>query len=168
MEKIAITQKRPDDSSGLIPLDQAVGSFHELVDKFFEDPWLKTPSLFKQSLFSKGLAEDWWPKADVSETDKDVKIKINVPGVDPEKINIEADSNALVISGSTEREEEKKGENWYRLERESGEFRRSFELPSGCDVDAIQAVTKNGALQIVIPKKPEAQKKKVSVKIENK
>ena len=85
-----------------------------------------------------------------------------------EKINIEADENTLVISGSTEKEEEEKGESWYRAERESGEFRRAFELPNGCDVENIDANAKHGSLMIVIPKKPEAQKKKVDIKVRDK
>lgn len=168
MKKSSIMKKRPEDSKGSMSLNQSVENFHEMVDKFFEDPWFRMPSLFNQPMFHKGLVGDWLPRADVSETDKNVKIKMNVPGVKSEDINIEADSNGLVVSGSTEKEEEHKDENWYRAERECGEFYRSFELPSGCDVDNIQASTKDGTLQIVIPKKPEAQKKKVTVQVNDK
>ena len=154
MKKLSITKKDSDKSRELTPYEQGVSSFHDMVNRFFDDPWFKTPSLLGQSLMDRSTAGSWWPKADISETDKDIKIKMNVPGVDPEKINIEADANTLVISGSTEKENEEKGENWYRAERESGEFRRAFELPNGCDVENIDANAKHGSLMITIPKKP--------------
>lgn len=165
MKKLSIIKKDPDKSRELTPYEQGLTSFHDMVNKFFDDPWFRTPSLFNQSLFDRGSSGAWWPKADISETDKEIKIKMNVPGVDPEKISIEADSNTLVISGSTEKDEEEKGENWYRAERESGEFRRAFELPNGCDAENIEANSKHGSIMIVIPKKEEAQKKKIDIKI---
>lgn len=165
MKKQSIVKKDHDKTTGLAPYEQGLNSFHDMVNRFFDDPWFRMPSLFSQSLLDRSTAGAWWPKADISETDKEIKIKMNVPGVDPEKINIEADANILVISGSTEKEEEEKGENWYRAERESGEFRRAFELPNGCDTENIQANSKHGSLMIVIPKKQEAQKKKINVKV---
>lgn len=164
MKKLSIIKRNPD-SKEITPYEQGLSNFQDLMNRFFDDPWFRMPSIFGQSLMDRGTSGGWWPKADISETDKGIKIKINVPGVDPEKINIEADANTLVISGSVEKEEEQQGENWYRAERETGEFRRAFELPNGCDTDRIDASAKHGSLTITIPKKPEAQKKKISVKI---
>ena len=165
MKKISVIKKDSNKSRKLMPYEQELTSFYDMVNKFFDDSLFKIPSVFNQSFFNRNTLGVWWPKADISETNKEIKIKMNVPGVDPEKINIEADANTLVISGSTEKEEEEKGENWYRAERELGEFRRAFELPNGCDVENIKANSKHGSITIVIPKKKEAQKKKINVKV---
>jgi len=165
MKKISVIKKDSNKSRKLMPYEQGSISFYDMVNKFFDDPLFKLPSVFNQSFFDRNTAGAWWPKVDISETNKEIKIKMNVPGVDPEKINIEADANTLVISGSTEKEEEEKGENWYRAERESGEFRRAFELPNGCDIENIKANSKYGLIMITIPKKKEAQKKKIDVKV---
>ena len=167
MKKLSITKRDPDKSRELTPYEHGLSSFHDTVNRFFDDPWFKLPSVIGQSFMDRGTSGAWFPKVDISETEKEIRIKMNVPGVDPEKINIEADANTLVISGSTEKEEEEKGENWYRAERESGEFRRSFELPNGCDVENIGASSKHGSIIILIPKKLEAQKKKIDIKINN-
>lgn len=164
MKKLSITKRKPD-SKEITPYEQGLSNFQELMNRFFDDPWFRMPSIFGQSLMDRNAFDGWWPKADVSENDKEIKIKMNVPGVDPEKINIEADADAIVISGSVEKEEEQEGEDWYRAEREFGEFRRAFELPNGCDVENIEASAKHGTLTIKIPKKPEAQKNKISVKV---
>ncbi len=164
MKKLSIT-KRDLNKGELSPYEQGVGSFHDMVNRFFDDPWFKMPSVVGQSMLDKNSAGAWWPKSDISETEKEIKIKMNVPGVDPSDIKIEVNMNTLVISGSTEKEEEEKSENWYRAERESGEFRRSFEIPNGCDTENVGASSKHGSILITIPKKPEAQKKRIDIKI---
>jgi len=165
MKKLSVIKRKPEKSKEMAPYEQDLNAFQEILNRFFENPW-RVPSIFSQPFLDRSTAGAWWPKADISETDKEIKIKMNVLGVDPERINIEADADTLVINGATEREEEERGENWYRAERESGEFRRSFDLPNGCDVNNIQASAKHGSLSIVIPKKPEAQKKKISIKVD--
>ena len=93
MKKLSITKRKPD-SKEITPYEQGLNNFQELMNRFFDDPWFRMPSIFGQSLMDRGTFDGWWPKADVSENDKEIKIKMNVPGVDPEKINIEADADA--------------------------------------------------------------------------
>lgn len=104
---------------------------------------------------------EWFPKMDVSETPSKIKVKMNVPDVDPQNISIEVDTdNCLTVSGSTIKESKEEGETSYYEEREEGNFSRTISLPHGVDVDKIQAFDKNGTMTIIIPKtKPEPKKK---------
>jgi len=169
--KLPVVRKKSDsDSQSIMPFEQQFSDFHSAVDRLFNDFWRGGFPAFPatSSLFNRGLTTGgWWPKTDVSETDKEVKIKLNIPNVDPDKVSLEVDEDSLVISGSTEKDEEQEGENWYRMERESGEFRRVFDLPSGCNIDEIKASSKHGTLYVTIPKKPEAQKKKVTIDVKS-
>lgn len=105
----------------------------------------------------------WIPRSDCSETDKEIKIKIDIPNVDPEKISVEVDDHSLQVSGYTEKEDQEEGETWYRAERSWGEFKRVFSLPNNADADKIKASTKNGTLSITVPKLKSSLRKKIDV-----
>ena len=161
--KLPVLKKQPVKSQLTVwrdPLEQMLN----LIRQSFDSEKLFSPWFFERWLTNDIEGGYWWPRADMVETDKAVKIKVDLPGVKPEEINLEADSQSLVVSGRAEAEEEIKQGEWYRLERRQGEFRREFELPNGCEIDKIEAISKHGTLYINIPKKPEAQKKKIAVK----
>ncbi len=164
--KLPITKRQENDSRALSPFEQSLVNLQNTINRLFDDTWFGFPALRDRNIPGSFLG-DWWPKADVSETDKEIKIKLNLPNVDPDKINIEVDSDSLIVSGQTVKEEEKKDENYIRVEREEGSFQRAFALPNGCDVENIKAQSKHGTLFIIIPKKPEAQKKKITVEVDN-
>lgn len=164
--KLPVAKKQESNSRALSPFEQSMANLQNTINRLFDDTWFNLPVFAGRSSVS-GWLGDWSPKADVSETDKEIKIKLNLPNVDPDKITIEADNDSLVVSGSTIKEEEEKDENFIRIEREAGSFQRVFALPNGCDVDNIKAQSKHGTLFITIPKKPEAQKKKVSVEVKS-
>ena len=152
--QLAVKRKKGNEPQSLLNVEQP----WTLFDKFFNDFWRNWPAV------SPSLVEDtetaWWPKADIMETDKEYKVKLNIPGVDPSKVDIEIDENTLTISGQTEKEEKEEGENWYRIERERGEFRRVFELPGGIDVEKVRAESRHGTLTVVLPKTESAPKKR--------
>lgn len=142
-----------------------------LIDRFFDDdlfdPWgMLMPNLL--GMRRLGGVSTAFPKVDVSETDSEIKVVANVPGIDPDKINIEVGDDYLSLSGKVEKEtkdEDKKGKI-YRYEREYGEFRREFALPARVKADAITAKAKNGVLTITLPKSEEERKHQVRVEIE--
>lgn len=167
--KLPITKKDDNNKNSgqaLTPFEQSMMGLQNTMNRLFDDAWFRFPTFADHSLASSN-SSGWWPKVDISETDKAIKIKMNVPNVDPDKVNIEVDADSLVISGSTLKEEEEKEENFVRIEREEGSFQRVFNLPNGCDTENIQANSKHGTLFITIPKKPEAQKKKVSINVQS-
>jgi len=145
-------------------------TFNDMVNRFFDDssfdPFSSLRSMFPAlpNRFT-GIA---FPKVDISETDDELKIVANIPGVDPDKIEIEVHDGILSLSGSVEKESEDKDKDkkYYRYEREYGEFRREFILPRKVVADQISAKAKNGVLTITIPKAEEEKKKKVTVQAE--
>ncbi len=107
-----------------------------------------------------------FPKVDITETEKEIIVTANVPGVSPEDISVEVSDGILSISGQINKEhkEESKDKKYYRFERESGSFSRSFSLPTKVDEKNIEAETKNGVLLVKLPKIKE-EKKKIQVKV---
>ena len=74
--------------------------------------------------------------------------------------------DSLALSGSVEKSSEEKGENFYRMERQAGQFSREFVLPSKIDPDSVEAKAKNGTITITLKKQPSEQKRKVQIKSE--
>lgn len=105
-------------------------------------------------------------KFDVAETDKEIEVTAEVPGMEEKDLDVEVSAGVLTIKGEKKYEEEKKEKNYYLSERRYGSFRRSFRLPDTVDEDKISATFDKGVLKVTIPKKPEAQSKakKISVK----
>jgi len=104
------------------------------------------------------------PPMDISETDDKLQIRLDTPGVEPEDIDIQVSGNQLTISGQRKEEEEKEGETFYRVERQSGSFSRSVTLPYPVDGDKIDASSHGGVLTVSLPKCEEAKPRRVEVK----
>ncbi len=125
-----------------------------------------------QEFFGKSLLTERWegvewvPAIDISETDDEVIVKMDVPGVKPEDMEITLSDDVLIIKGEKKKETEEKKENFYRMERYYGSFMRSIELPCGVEENKISATYKDGVLKIVLPKKPEERKKVIKINIE--
>ena len=141
-----------------------------LIDRFFDDaldPFsMVTPSLFNsQRLSGTGIS---FPKVDVTETENEIQVVANVPGVDPDKVDIEVGEDYLSISGQIDKEnkETDKQGKVYRYEREYGQFRREFTLPARVNKEGIVAKAKNGVLTITLPKSEQERKTKVRVQAE--
>jgi HSP20 family protein len=126
------------------------------INRVFEDFWqgINRPMTLFEEFRS---VSDLTPRVDVRETDRDVKIEAELPGVKEEDIDISAADGALTISGekTSERKEEKK--NYVLRERSVGRFERVIPLPNGLDLDNAKADFKNGVLNIAIPKAREGQ-----------
>ncbi|HQH20124.1 MAG TPA: Hsp20/alpha crystallin family protein [Candidatus Pacearchaeota archaeon] len=139
----------------------AIFSLRDAMDKLFEESFW-SPFGLLDSNNSKSLAT-FAPRVDISETENEIKVRADIPGIDPEKVNIEVTEETLAISGSQEKSEEEKGENYYRMERQWGEFSREFMLPAKIDPNSVEAKAKNGVITIILKKQPSEKKKKVPV-----
>jgi HSP20 family protein len=106
---------------------------------------------------------DWNPSIDVSESDDEIVVQAEIPGVSPEDVEISVDDNHLIISGEKRQESEEQEKNFYRVERSYGSFRRSLALPSGADVDNIKASSKDGVLSVRIPKGESKRSRKIEI-----
>jgi HSP20 family protein len=139
---------------------RAVPGVYGDVDRMFDDllrGWMAPASL---------SGSGWSPSIDISESDSELVVSAEVPGVRPEDIDIEIDDSRLVVSGEKKQENEEKGDNYYRVERSYGSFRRVFSLPQNVDSSSVKASSKDGVLRIRIPKSAVAEQKKVEIEVE--
>ena len=165
--KLPILRKKAEPTKKMSVFDRDMMPLRDVMNRLFEESvW--DPFRRSSWTFPTIAIEEWMPRADVSETDKEITIKVNAPGVDPAKIKVSVEDSTLIISGKTEEEREEKGKTFYRLEREQGEFSRSFTLPESADSNNISAESENGTVTLVIPKKPmntESKKQEIEVKV---
>ena len=108
------------------------------------------------------------PKVDVTESDKEIKISAELPGMEEKDIDVSLQNDMLIIKGEKKEEKEDKGKDYYRMERSYGSFSRTIPLPVEVETDKVDARFKNGLLSITLPKtaKAVAETKKIAVKVE--
>lgn len=106
---------------------------------------------------------------DVIENDDEYLIKADVAGLDPENVEITYTNNTLTIKGevSDEREETEEKGRYHLRERRYGSFTRSITMPGSVDTEHIEAETKNGVLELRLPKKEEVKPKRIEVKVKS-
>jgi HSP20 family protein len=109
----------------------------------------------------------WAPRVDVEETDKEMTVKADLPGVDPKDVEISVSGNTLTVRGEKKGAKEEKKKDYHRVERFEGKFYRQITLPTEADADKVSASSSKGVITITIPKKPELQPKKVAVKAQD-
>jgi HSP20 family protein len=117
-------------------------------------------------LFEGRPAKRWMPRVDVFDHENDLMVRTEVPGVDPETIEITVEGGTLSIKGGRSFETEESKANYHRKEIFEGSFERTILLPDGIDAEAVSATSKDGILEISIPKKPEILPRKVFVEIQ--
>lgn len=128
--------------------------------------------LFEDSLNRLRGGEDdmghstWAPAVDIYETSDMLVIKAEIPGVEKEDMSVEVKENALYLKGERKFEKEVKEENYHRMERSYGSFKRIFQLPTSVDENKIKANFKDGVLEIKIPKAEETKTKQINVDVE--
>ena len=105
------------------------------------------------------------PAVDVYEDEHQVKLKIEVPGIDEKDIDVRIENNTLTVHGERKLEKEEKEENFRRVERQYGSFTRSFTLPNTVDTDQVNARYNKGILNISLAKKQEAKPKQIKVNV---
>lgn len=125
---------------------------NRMFDDFFERPFGLSPF---QGM--SGALGDFAPYMDVSETDKEITISAELPGIEPEDIHITLDQNTLSIRGEKKFEKEEKRQHFYQVERSYGSFHRLIDLPSEVDEKKIDATFKRGVLKVKLPRTKKAQ-----------
>jgi HSP20 family protein len=108
----------------------------------------------------------WAPEVDIKETEKEIIVKADLPGMKKEDIEVSLDNDLLVIKGERKFEKEEKEKDYVRVERSYGSFYRSFNLGVPVKENEIKASYKEGVLEVVIPKAEIKKAKKVEVKTE--
>ncbi|OQW95818.1 MAG: heat-shock protein Hsp20 [Beggiatoa sp. IS2] len=106
----------------------------------------------------------WTPAVDIKEEAERFLIEADIPGVDPQDIEISMGAGVLTIKGERKVQQPEQGRGYKRVERAHGTFHRRFSLPDTADAEGVTASGKDGVLQISIPKKPVDQPIKIVVR----
>ncbi len=118
--------------------------------------------------FSRGFptfgSTDLTPRMNITETDKEIELTAELPGLEEKDVNINVADNILTIRGEKQVEKEEKDKEYRLFERSYGSFSRSIDLPIGVDPDKIKATIANGVLKVSVPKPAAAVVKKIDVK----
>ena len=152
--------------TGQVPDERQVfgNPFHEfrqemdkLMENFFDG--------FDTRLFGR-RSDSFVPQVDVVDTDKEIRVTAELPGLDEKDIEVSLTREALTIKGEKREEKEEKGKDYYRSERSYGSFTRSIPLPVEVDAEKVAASFKKGVLTVKLPKTKQAitETKKVAIK----
>ncbi len=125
--------------------------FSDIMDEFFNDAVATR-------------RESFAPSIDISETEKQYIIDVEVPGIDKKDIDLNIENNTLTISGERKFEKKEDGKQYHRVESHYGTFSRSFTLPDNVDVESINATYNNGILNITVDKSEQQMKKQIKIK----
>jgi HSP20 family protein len=127
--------------------------------------------IFRESFGPEGSDEalttsNFAPPVDVYEDEHNITLKIEVPGIDEQDVNVTIENNTLTVRGERRFEKDEKEENFHRVERMYGSFTRSFTLPNTVDPEQVSAHYEKGVLKIRLSKKAEAKPKLIKVNVE--
>ncbi len=132
------------------------------VEKEMENLWKRFQG---GSTIGGTFAEEWTPSVDVCETKNKYVVKAELPGLEAKDVNVTLSNDILTIKGEKKKETEEKEEDSHFCERYYGSFQRTLQFPAGVKNDKIDASFEKGILKIDLPKKEEAQKKEIQVKV---
>ncbi|NLB26211.1 MAG: Hsp20/alpha crystallin family protein [Bacteroidales bacterium] len=131
-------------------------TLRQAMDRLFEDSFVRPVGLSSVSAADVAI--------DLKETDTDVVVKAELPGVDPDEVDVSIMEGVLVIKGEHKEEKEEKEANYYSRELRYGSFSRSINLPAAINAEKAEAVFENGILTLTLPKTEEAKPKQIKVK----
>lgn len=134
----------------------------DLLSRFqpqLNELWRSTPA----SESSNVATSHWMPLVDIKEEPERFVIKADLPGVKPNALEVTMENGALTIRGERHGEKEEKRDGYHRIERSRGTFYRRFAMPDTADAEHIKAVTKDGVLEIEIPKQAVIKARKIEV-----
>jgi HSP20 family protein len=114
---------------------------------------------------SAGAVADWTPAVDIREEDNRFVLEADIPGIEPEDIEITMEDGVLTLKGRREIRARDEANGYRRIERVSGSFYRRFTLPDTADSEAIEARFNHGVLEVSIPKLPKVQPRRIDVKV---
>ena len=133
-----------------------LGSLRSAIDQVFGD-------FMGRSRFTPFYA-GVYPAFNITESEGNLYLRAELPGIDPKQIDISATSNSITIRGERKVDAVGEGVNYHQREREYGTFRRIIDLPSEINTDKITATYKNGILTVILPKAEEAKPRQIEIK----
>lgn len=146
------------------PFEQLHREFDRMLENFFgETDWPMPARLGGAGSLSN------WPRVNVAESEKEIVVSAELPGIEEKDLSVELEDDLLTLRGEIRDEQEQKDREWRRVERSSGSFERTLQLPGAVIADKVEAKFKKGVLKITLPKaEPSKQenRKKIEVKAE--
>jgi len=138
------------------------GNLHSLtdeLDRLFHEGW--------RGFLDKDFLPEraWIPAVDLYETDENLMVKAELPGLDKKDIKLTLSDGLLTIAGERKQEKETKGKNCHRVESSYGSFQRTINLPVPVQADKIKADYKRGVLEITLPKAEEAKTREIQIDV---
>jgi HSP20 family protein len=138
-----------------------LAALQDRVNRIFEDVIARPRRGVEQEDLTAG---QWSPPVDIFETADSVVLRVEVPGIEQQALDVEIKEQNLIVQGDR-KFEEVEGRNYHRVERPYGAFRRVFSLPMPVQQERIHAVLKNGVLEITLLKEEKAKPKRVQVEV---
>lgn len=126
------------------------------LDRFFD-------SFFQTRNGDAGGHRRWVPAIDLVETEEDLVLKADLPGLSQDDVKVEVHDNVLTVSGERRAEHERKEDGYHRVERAFGHFSRSVTVPEGIDENAVSATFNDGVLEVRIPKPEERKPTRIAI-----
>jgi len=135
-------------------LNRVHDALDDVFNRFFED-W--------EGLPGRGV---WVPAVDVAEREDAIVVKVELPGLQVEDIDVSVHGDTLILSGEKKEVQEDQKENYYHVERRYGRFQRTVALPTSVEAGKIEAKHRDGVLTVTLPKSEQAKPKRITVKTE--
>jgi HSP20 family protein len=107
----------------------------------------------------------WAPPVDIYETEQNLVMKVELPGIDPKDVEVRVENQTLFIRGERKTEKDVKDGSYHRVERSYGSFARSFTLPSTVNTENASAEYKDGVLTLTLAKREEAKPKTINIQV---
>ena len=153
---------RTKRSSGMEPANLAtISDFRNEMNRLFEG-FLNRPA-WGPSWFETAAPAAWMPAIDMQETDADIHVRAELPGIDPKDVDVSVSEDRLVISGEKKSEAERTTDGWTHRESHSGSFSRLIPLPEPVDPAKVTARYDKGVLTVELAKSPTSTSRKVPV-----
>lgn len=114
---------------------------------------------------AQGSVTDWIPPVDIKEEDQHFLLRADLPGVNPDDIEVTMENGVLTLRGQRIEEKRDEDSGYRRVERMVGHFYRRFTLPDTADAESITARSHNGVLEVTIPKQAKSQPRRISIDV---
>ncbi len=135
-------------------------NLQERMNRLFEDSLSRSKTTDQEMPMGA-----WTPPVDIFETPEMVILRADLPGIDQKDIDVRIENSTLTLRGERRFLKEAKDEDYHRIERSYGTFSRSFQLPGSIDQTKIQAVHKDGVLEVHLPKREDTRPKQIKVEV---
>ena len=132
-------------------------SLRDEMDRLFGRLWTGMPFDAEEP----GL---WAPAINLSESEEEVRVEAELPGMDAKDVNVNVHGDVLTLTGERKVEAEQEGRNYHRVERRYGKFTRALQLPAEVDTEKVAARYERGVLTIVLPKSPQSRPRQIEIK----